>query len=70
MMPKSLRERFLKHPKIDPNSEGSAFRRSRTDPHPPPSIFLKSGPSREDQEGQISHAGTILLKQRSADIVL
>ena len=37
---------------------------------PPPSIFLKSRPSREDQEGKVSHAGTILLKQRSADLLL
>ena len=69
-MQKTIQERFLGHPKFGQISEGSEFRRGRSDPHPPPSIFLKSGPSREDQEGQISHAGTILLKQRSADIVL
>ena len=67
MMTKSIRERFFRHPKFGPISEGSEFRRSRSDYLPPPT-FLKSGPSREDQEGKVSHAGTILLKQRSADL--
>ena len=67
MMPKSSRERFFWHAKCGVISEGSRFSRSRVDSPPLPSIFLKSGPSREDQEGKVSHAGTILLKQRSAD---
>ena len=68
MMPKSLRERFFKHPKIGPISEGSEVQAESNWPPPPPlNFFEKWSLAREDQEGLVSHAGSILLKQRSAD---